>query len=197
MSTVVAFLLVIRVFDRSGQSVTDRNAALRTAAAILRQADVAATWLDCSPSSPSPSACRSPLARGELVLRITPSAAAQTPGRAALGYSLLTPDSAGGTLATVFSDRVSWLATAAGANRTTLLGRAAAHEIGHLLLGTNEHSAAGLMRAEWTASELSRNRGQDWQFSNRDRTRLRNSRAPGGDDTQLADVGPDAPDGAS
>ena len=29
-----------------------------------------------------------------------------------------------------------------------------AHELGHLLLGTNSHAVAGIMRARWTADEL-------------------------------------------
>ena len=31
----------------------------------------------------------------------------------------------------------------------TILGRVTAHEIGHLLIGTNSHAPSGLMRASW------------------------------------------------
>jgi hypothetical protein len=34
------------------------------------------------------------------------------------------------------------------------LGDLIAHELGHLLLGTSEHSVAGIMRARWQAREL-------------------------------------------
>ena len=37
-----------------------------------------------------------------------------------------------------------------------ILGHVAAHEIGHLLLGTNSHSAGGIMRAHWKMEELAR-----------------------------------------
>ena len=45
------------------------------------------------------------------------------------------------------------------------LGFAVAHEVGHLLLGTNAHGAAGLMRAVWSRSELQRNDPADWLFT--------------------------------
>jgi hypothetical protein len=31
-----------------------------------------------------------------------------------------------------------------------------AHEIGHLLLGSNSHSATGIMRAQWSRKDLQR-----------------------------------------
>ena len=45
-----------------------------------------------------------------------------------------------------------------------LLGRAIAHEIGHLLLDTNQHASTGLMRATWSRSELRRDKPADWHF---------------------------------
>ena len=35
-----------------------------------------------------------------------------------------------------------------------ILGHAVAHEIGHLLMGTNSHSSRGLMRGNWNVDEL-------------------------------------------
>ncbi len=48
-----------------------------------------------------------------------------------------------GTLATIYEDRVESLATEAHVDSGRLLGRAIAHEIGHLLLGTASHARAG------------------------------------------------------
>ena len=36
----------------------------------------------------------------------------------------------------------------------TILGLAMAHEVGHLLLGSNSHSSSGIMRARWQRQEL-------------------------------------------
>ena len=45
-----------------------------------------------------------------------------------------------------------------------LLGRAIAHELGHLLMATSAHSAHGLMRPLWTQSEIRRRARTDWTF---------------------------------
>lgn len=67
-------------------------------------------------------------------------------------------------LATIYADLVASVARSAGVDGRTLLGRAVAHEIGHLLLGTNQHAAAGLMRATWSQADLRRKDGPGWQF---------------------------------
>ena len=53
--------------------------------------------------------------------------------------------------------------------------RTLAHELGHLVLGSNEHSESGLMRAVWTAAEVARNRPADWVFSSGHRAVLLNA----------------------
>ena len=77
-----------------------------------------------------------------------------------------------GTLATVFVDRVLWFAAKAEVDPGLVLGRAVAHEIGHLVLGTTRHTITGLMRAVWSREELKRNRPADWQFTSRDRAKM-------------------------
>lgn len=52
-------------------------------------------------------------------------------------------------------------------------GRAIAHELGHILLGTAKHSALGLMRAKWTEHELRRGLPIDWMFSRDERQAMR------------------------
>jgi predicted Zn-dependent protease len=75
-------------------------------------------------------------------------------------------------MATVFHDQVEAVARRTGVARSELLGRALAHEIGHLLLGVRGHSRTGLMRAVWTDDELTRDRPEDWMFTSDDRERL-------------------------
>ena len=82
-----------------------------------------------------------------------------------LGYALVDGEAQTGTLATIFADRVTAAAARFQVERTMLLGRTLAHELGHLLLGTVSHTRRGLMRAWWTDVDLRRVRGKDWQFS--------------------------------
>ena len=71
-----------------------------------------------------------------------------------------------GRLATVYPDRVARLAEWAGVNSSVLLGRVIAHEVGHLLLGTTDHSPNGLMRARWSKLHLAHQRSiRSWGFS--------------------------------
>ena len=124
MTMLTAFLLVVRVFDRSGQTLPDRVGAIRAADAILQHADISATWVDCSRGTPSArsAACATPLTTNEVVLRITdgPKVPASTRERP-LGYSLVEPDAGRGTLGTVFSDRVRWLAKASHSPQPSLM----------------------------------------------------------------------------
>jgi hypothetical protein len=78
-----------------------------------------------------------------------------------------------GTLATVFADRVQAMAAIGEVDDGELLGRVMAHEISHLLLGTRDHEPQGLMRGQWTAIELARQRPSDWRLSRAEGAKIR------------------------
>jgi hypothetical protein len=59
-----------------------------------------------------------------------------------------------GCSAYVFYRDVLTLAREGDAAEYRLLGHALAHEIGHLLLGPNSHSATGVMRGQWNHDDL-------------------------------------------
>jgi hypothetical protein len=90
-----------------------------------------------------------------------------------LGYSYVDKVAHTGVLSTVLVDRVGRLASSTASDPATLLGRAMAHEVGHLLLGTAVHSADGLMRAHWSADEVRLNTWRDWSFSHDEATTMR------------------------
>src|SRR6267142_486444 len=85
--------------------------------------------------------------------------------RGSLGFAAVDVVERAGTLATVYVDRVDALAMEAGIDRGELLGHVIAHEVGHLILGSVDHSPHGLMRATWKVDELRRNLPLDWKFS--------------------------------
>lgn len=153
---VLAISLVVRIYD--GYHIPDDHLAKARATAegiLMHGAGVGVSWPACP--------CLTPVAAGELVVRIAAASAASPPG--ALGFSLIDVGSRTGTLATVYADRVQAMAALAGVDHGELLGRVIAHEIAHLLIGTNGHGARGLMRGEWKASELARQRRSDWLLS--------------------------------
>jgi hypothetical protein len=56
--------------------------------------------------------------------------------------------------AIVFYDRVQRLCQVRQSEPAPILGAAMAHEIGHLMLGSEQHSPTGMMRENWLSSDL-------------------------------------------
>jgi hypothetical protein len=150
--------LVIRSYDLSRVPATELAEARDTLQASLRAASIDLIWRDCANKT-----CEEPLGGRDLVVRIV--AAPRGAGPDELGYSMVDLRAGIGTLATVYADRVALLAERARTDAGKLLGRAVAHEVGHLLLGTSQHSAAGLMRARWLDCEVNRDFARDWSWS--------------------------------
>jgi hypothetical protein len=110
--------------------------------------------------------------RSEIIVRISRGPGGRDGGDT-LGNATVDKRVSRGSLATLYFDRVVAQASAAGADPGILLGRAAAHEIGHLLMGTTAHAPHGLMRARWSRTELQRQFQRDWLFSANDAERMR------------------------
>ena len=165
---VILDSLVVRIYDNTGMAAADRARALTRAGNILDRADVNVEWLDCPArkSRKATAACDTAPARGELIVRLANAPVPDSVGarRQALGYSLIDSAAGVGTMATVFIDRVNRLASDARVARSTILGRAIAHEIGHLILASNAHADSGIMRETWTAPQLTSSRVEDWLF---------------------------------
>jgi hypothetical protein len=162
--------LVVRTYTEPA-SAANLPKARRTASDTLATAGIQVVWLECAlPSdATAPAACTQPLRWNELVIRIRSAGRVDGgPDVATLGFAFVDTEAGGGSLATVYADRVCMMAQDAGIDAAELLGRTMAHEVGHLLLGTNQHARAGLMRASWSAADLRRNRAAQWVFGVRE-----------------------------
>ena len=95
-----------------------------------------------------------------------------------LGDAFVDTSARSAVLATIYVDRVASLAGAADLATHVVLGYAIAHELGHLLLGSNIHSARGLMRAVWRENELRRGEKADWSFMPQDVAAIRQRLGP-------------------
>ena len=168
--------VAIRVYDTTALSAVDLAAAQATAEAVLRSAGLAPEWAVCGrgAADAADDPCDRTMRSGELAIRIV---RVHVPdryrGTLPMGDAFVDVDARSGSLATMYLDRVQWLASASGADALVVLGRAMAHEVGHLLLGTNAHARAGLMRARWTAEELQRRHAEDWRFTGADARTMR------------------------
>jgi hypothetical protein len=135
--------------------------AEREASRILSAAGVNTTWLDClNPRSEAQAGstlgklaletnkkCDEPERGAVVLLRIVPyTAPASAVPDTMFGFAT------GRDMASVFYERVkdlAWGADKDGNEIPLILGNVIAHEVGHLLLGTNSHSPAGIMCANW------------------------------------------------
>jgi hypothetical protein len=164
VQSLLALSLVVRVYDAFGVPADHLDRAHVTVGRILKDAGVTVAWRQCP--------CTAPVDNGELVVRIITASPSNEP--ASLGFSYVDVSRKAGTLATVFADRVHALAAAAGIDDDgELLGRAIAHEVTHLLVGTREHELHGLMRGQWTTRELALPQPADWMLSDTERTNIR------------------------
>jgi hypothetical protein len=177
--------VTVRVYDAGDGTPSMRADAIRIAAAIVEQAGIAADWHDCTDESMRPE-CQDARRSLNFIVRFMPRfvpagqgsrialEAKTTSGaqQSELGFAIIDPSTLVGAMATIYHDRVLAVARRAGVERSELLGRALAHEVGHLLLQATGHSPSGLMRAVWTDEELTQNRADDWLFTTADRLRL-------------------------
>lgn len=173
-AAATALTISVRVYDLYGLSPEQRAEALALAAETLAQAGVEATWIDCSrvDGQPPGPPCLSQLRRGEMVLRIQH----RSPRGAHVMGTAVVDDAGPNVLASVYAATVADRSAKSGVPLPTILGRVTAHEIGHLLLGSNSHSAHGLMRASW---DVRWPHPSEWRFSREDAAAIRSRMRPG------------------
>ena len=169
--------ITIRIFDSTERSAKERSDAIASAAAIFAEAGLTITWRDCGRNGADYPCAGTRLAQ-DLVVRIVPRAVApEAPASTAvtadtlrLGFAAAPSRGHGGTLATVYAEPVRRVTERTGVPFALLLGRAIAHEVGHLLPDPSRagsqggHTATGLMRAVWTDDQLRRGRAEDWVY---------------------------------
>ena len=173
--------VVARLYNTARMDPAMTDVALRMATRVMIAGAIDVAWKNCD----LPDVCATVPGR-EFVIRVVRSSEAargsgagdREPGKTnegpfVLGEASIDLNEQAGVLATIYVDRIERMAALAEADTASLLGRAIAHELGHLLLATNAHSPRGLMRARWTAGELRRNQTADWMLTRRDAEAMR------------------------
>ena len=162
----------IRIYNYANVPTGQLAAARATADRIFADAGISLQWTDCRTSAAGRGAadrlagCTELLREGhEFVLRLFESGTDEANPYVALGTSMIDREARGGVLMTVNPRPVLAVAQRASMDPSILLGRAIAHELGHLLLGRVDHPRSGLMRAFWSQNELRGGRPADWRFS--------------------------------
>jgi hypothetical protein len=148
----------IRIFNLARVPIRDLSRAEREVTKIFFEADMDVHWvdgalndrasliMDQSANSRSGAGCGVARHARELRLQLLPHAP-QGVANETLGFSL--PCAAFGIDSTIFIDQCEGVTYQTLASFSKVLAYAIAHELGHILLRSSEHSQTGLMRARW------------------------------------------------
>lgn len=151
--------LTLRVYNYAGMDSASLIRSEKIADKILQKEGIETVWVDCPTSTHNTSsypACDTPRGPADFVLRILPRPMAVKLRRSqdSLGSAQICPTSEPSCELNLFYHRIDELA-AKGYRGDRILGYAIVHEIAHILLGP-AHSEDGIMRADWTPSDLER-----------------------------------------
>jgi len=169
--------IAVRVYASWGISADDLKTAARQAQTSFNDIGLEVVWTYCVGTKRSV-ACEHPVWADELVVRLVASGSSSVAGEMGMGYALVVPSARHSTVATIYLDLVRSMAKRGAVDVCRLLGRVIAHEIGHLLLNTNQHANSGLMRAVWMQPEMRHENPRDWRFSDRDAATIKASLTP-------------------
>lgn len=161
--------LAVRVYDYASVDAPVLATAVDEARAIVTAAGAEGAWHRCMATGPG---C-APEPRDLVVRIVRENGAPVAEWRRPLGFAVIDGTRGTGRLATIYINRIEDSARHAGTDVPALLGRAIAHEVGHLILLSNEHGDHGLMRAVWTEDEMARNAPEDWVFALPEQRRIR------------------------
>ncbi|HEY6128204.1 MAG TPA: hypothetical protein VIW23_08485 [Candidatus Acidoferrum sp.] len=145
--------LSISVFNDASVSPSVLAQAQDTSAFVMRQAGISVSWLDCGAPGISPAAagCSAISFPQHFSIRLVSKA---TPAKEDIFGQSFQNDAGEGSYAIVYFPGLASFRTTEIIHTGDLLGLVMAHELGHLLLGKNSHSATGLMCGNWRQPEL-------------------------------------------
>jgi hypothetical protein len=153
-------ILHVHLYDRANVPSQTLDRAIEETARILAAAGVQVLWQPGEADSPesrtvdmtSRSVATDRLRddRAFVVVRMVRGVPATALPRA-LGFAL--PWAQNGVHVTMFYDRIEEVALSDPPGAAKILGNALAHEIGHVLLGSERHSRNGIMKAVWTRAD--------------------------------------------
>jgi hypothetical protein len=179
--------LTVFVAERAGTSVHALAEAERNAARVFHQAGVDVEWINCDDKQQEP-ACGK-VSQADLIVHLVPRARTLTGDIFGVAFV----ENNAGVYADVFVDSIQSLREQDSAiSLSPILGSVLAHEVGHLLLGTNAHSREGIMQAHWQAEQLRHIAKGQMRFtkeqSGRMRARVESRHANHRDESMVASI---------
>jgi hypothetical protein len=148
--------LTIKVYNQAHVEDAVLRKAKKEAGRIFGELGISTEWLDCPLTSdqlPNSPVCQQ-IGFAVLSLRIFPRLEPIRGGFRKTNMGVALVEEQGRVYASVFYQRVVEVVESGRVSTGKVLGHAIAHGIGHLLLGSNSHSMAGLMKARWNEGDL-------------------------------------------
>jgi|CZKZ01.1.fsa_nt_gi hypothetical protein len=144
--------VLVQVYDYAGLSPAALNEFVARTHEILASAGVSLE-VDICKRGGAPCGSHIEGAR-QLVIRVVPDTGKNMKNVRLETLGLSIADHDGGTYGSVFLESAEEKASDANLPRIIVLAYAAAHEIGHLLLGNQAHTPQGLMKATWGPNDF-------------------------------------------
>lgn len=164
--------LTVSIFNDAGVPAFVLRQAEVRARAVLMDGGVSLTWLDCGVPGKwrTELGCRAIAFPTHFSVRLVVGRKGVSDDT--FGQSYL--DERGeGNYANVYVTPLSSAKALSVIKEGDLLGYVVAHELGHLLLGKESHSAEGLMRARWEVAELQKGARGNLLFSRGEAEKIR------------------------
>src|SRR5258707_9682236 len=146
--------ITVSVYDDAGVGLATMQEAEEISSAVFRRVGIEIRWLNCEVSGELTHAsaeCGNARFPANLQLRFLRKARDLKPGTFGISYLNANGE---GCYSQVFVEPIEKLRGNFPIGLGTLLGHVATHELAHLLLGTNSHTALGIMQARWGPKEL-------------------------------------------
>ncbi len=151
----------VRVYNYAGVTSGILAKAQSESERIFRRAGIETNWLGCAIPGreiETKLSCKAKPEATDIQVRILPRKMAQglMKHHSEFGLAFTAAGDGLGSNASIFYHRVEELSERRHTSQPLLLGHLIAHEIGHLLLGSNSHSRSGIMHVPWDRSQVER-----------------------------------------
>lgn len=166
--------LRVSVLNSSPISRRTIQRAEGVASGVLRDAGVEVIWLNCPQDAMQEASlgrCSEASFPWHLHLGILPVSRDLKSSTVGISFS---SENGEGCYADLFWQPIKQLQEQTDISPSVILGHSLAHELGHLLLGTDSHSRQGLMRAHWTGEDLAKASKGNLRFSQEESLRIMN-----------------------
>jgi len=164
--------LTVSIFNDADLPASVLQQAESRARAVMSNAGVSLTWLDCGVPGQwrTELGCQAVVFPTHFSVRLV--AGRKAPSDDIFGQAYLN-ERGEGNYANVYVTLLSSAKALSVIKEGDLLGYVVTHELGHLLLGKESHSAGGLMRARWEVAQLQQGARGNLLFSRDETEKIR------------------------